>query len=223
MSTPNGITANGGDKPEPYREGITYPSASSLINEEVVTCEGGDCTTITSETTTITGEVGEKNRYYATGEFTPDDLTVKTNGEDMEINIIVNGTFEPSRLNIEGDGDVSVYVTGGFSVNNNVKINAGGSSSQLIVYVHSDVSEISTQRGTPTFTGVLYAPNTDVELSGNTAFTGAVIAETLHINGKAGNFVYDEDLTGLTIDVGVNQTPIRYLHVTENEVHVELR
>lgn len=221
VSTPNGITTNGGDKPEPHREGIKYPSASSLIDGEVATCEKDGCTPISSTTTTITGEAGGENRYYATEEFAPDDLTVETNGED--VSIVVNGAFEPSGLSIDGDETVSVYVTDGFSIGDNAEINAGGSASQLIVYVHSDVTEVSTQRGTPTFTGVLYAPNTDVELSGNTAFTGAVIGDTLHINGNAGDFEYDESLSGLTIDVGVGQSPIRYLHVTENEVHVELR
>ena len=221
VSTPNGITTNGGDKPEPYREGIEYPSASSAIDERVATCEEGGCTLISSTTTTITGEVGEENRYYATGEFAPDDLTVETNGEG--VTIVVNGAFEPSGLSITGDGEVSVYVTDEFSIGDNAEINAAGNASRLIVYVHSDVAEVSTQRGTPAFTGVLYAPNTDIELSGNTAFTGAVIGETLHINGNAGNFEYDESLSGLTIDVGVGQSPIRYLHVTENEVRVELR
>jgi flagellin-like protein len=220
VSTPNGITTNGDDKPDPYREGIKYPSASSLIDEEVTTCEAGDCTTITSETTTITGEIGEENRYYATGEYAPENLAIETNGE--EIKLVVNGTFEPEELVIDGDGEVSVYVTGGFSIGDNAEINADGSSSQLIVYVHSNAADISTQRGTPTFTGLLYAPNTDIELSGNTVFTGALIAETLHINGNAGNFEYGLD-ENVTIDVGAGQTPIRYLHVTENEISVELR
>lgn len=224
VSTPNGITANGGDEPEPHREGIQYPSASQAIDNKVNTCTGSesDCTELTGETT-ITGDPNkEETQYYATGEEIPDDLTVKT--KDENVSLVIDGVFEPSSLSIEGDGNVSVYVTEGFSLSGNVNINLTGESSQLIVYVHSDASDMdSNQKGNPSFTGVLYAPNTDVELSGKTTFNGALIAKTLHINGNAGDFEYDESLAGFTFDVGNAQNPIKYLHVTENQVNVELR
>lgn len=220
VATPDGITANGGDKPEPHREGVQYPSASRLIDQRVETCtETDDCTELADETT-ITGEAGADNRYYTTGEDLPGSLVFKTNGEDVEL--VVDGTFEVDDLDIEGEGDVSIYVTDGFSLDGNSEMNAGGSSPQLRVYVHSD-AVVTSQKGTPSFTGVLYAPNTDVELSGNTDFEGALIARTLHVNGNAGGFEYDESLAEITIEVDTSRNPIRYLHVTENRADVELR
>ncbi|KYH25669.1 hypothetical protein HAPAU_23440 [Halalkalicoccus paucihalophilus] len=192
VSTPNGITTNGGDKPNPYREGIQYPSASPMIENRVTECteSGTDCTEVTNETT-IRGDASkEETRYYATGEGIPDDLTVQTDGGnvtlvvdggfdpenveiegDGDVSLVVDGVFEPGSLSIRGDGNVSVYVTEGFSLSGDTNINPTGESSQLIVYVHSDGSNTdSSQQGNPSFTGVLYAPNTDVELSGNTDF-----------------------------------------------------
>lgn len=217
VSTPNGITTNGGDKPEPHREGVQYPSASQTISNRVDTCDTEGCKDVTE---TITGEEGVETQYYATGEEIPDDLTVEPKGGN--VTLVVDGTFEPASLSITGDGNVSVYVTDGFSLGGDSKINDEGDSTQLRVYVHSD-AVVTSQKGNPSFTGVLYAPNTDVELSGNTDFEGALIAKTLHINGNAGDFGYDESLAEITIDVDTSRNPIRYLHVTENRVDVELR
>ncbi|ADJ15562.1 DUF7289 family protein [Halalkalicoccus jeotgali] len=221
VAEPNGITVNGPEKPEPYREGVQYPSADSAIDGRVEACTDpdGECVELTGETT-ITGEDGETTRYYASDGTPPDDLTVETNGGDVEL--VVDGVFEPDGLSVEGDGTVSVYVTEGFSLAGNSGANVGGDAAQLRIYLHSETT-MSSQRGTPSFTGVLYAPSTDVDLSGNTDFEGALIAKTLHINGKAGNFEYDEALAEIAIEITPSQDPIRYLHVTDNEVGVELR
>ncbi|WP_336344829.1 type IV pilin N-terminal domain-containing protein [Halalkalicoccus ordinarius] len=186
-TSPDGITTNGADKPNPHREGVNYPSA--------------------------------RGNYYASGEGIPETLTVNTGGQP--VNVVIDGSFEPADIVINGGGTVSLYVNGEFNLQGNDAINEGGDPSQLFVYIHSSAS--SSQQGTPSFTGVIYAPNTDLTLGGTTDFEGALIADSLHINGNAGTFTYDPSLSAFDIEITNSPDTITYLHVTENEVEVELR
>lgn len=81
----------------------------------------------------------------------------------------------------------------------------------------------SSQQGTPSFIGVIYAPDTDFTLGGNTDFEGALIAHSLHINGNAGTFTYDESLSEIRIEITSAPDAITYLHVTDNEIQAKLQ
>lgn len=219
-TTPDGITVNGGDKPNPHREGVNYPSASPVIETRIESCETGenDCGTIGTDGT-IDHTASEEGTYYASGEEIPETLTVNINGQ--AVNVVIDGAFEPDDIVIKGGGTVSLYINGEFNLRGNDAINEGGDPSQLFVYLHSSVS--SSQQGTPSFTGVIYAPNTDFTLGGNTDFEGALIVRSLHINGKAGTFTYDPSLSEFDIEITESPDTITYLHVTENGVEVDLR
>lgn len=219
VTSPGGITTNGGDKPNPHQEGVNYPSASSVIENKIEACETNEteCRTIDgSETIT---PIEDQDTYYASGEGIPEELTVETDGKD--VNIIIAGSFEPSDITIEGKGTVSLYVRDDFTLDGNDAINENGDPSQLFVYLHSDVN--SSHQGTPSFTGVIYAPDTDFTLGGNTDFEGALIANSLHINGNAGTFTYDESLSEIEIEITSSPDTITYLHVTDNEIRVEFQ
>lgn len=219
-TSPDGITTNGADKPNPHREGVNYPSASPVIESRIESCESGEtsCGAISSDGT-IDHTANEEGTYYASGEGIPETLTVNTDGQP--VNVVIDGSFEPADIVINGGGTVSLYVNGEFNLQGNDAINEGGDPSQLFVYLHSSVS--SSQQGTPSFTGVIYAPNTDLTLGGTTDFEGALIAGSLHINGNAGTFTYDPSLSAFDIEITKSPDTITYLHVTENEVEVELR
>jgi flagellin-like protein len=212
------ITRNAGSMPEPHQEGVRYPSASPLIDSKVQECLDDGCEPVENGQITQTDE----EVHYASGDDVPEDLTIKTNDEDVEL--VIDGSFEPDRLAIEGEGTVSIYVTDGFTLKGNNDVNEGGNASQLLVYVHSDASDIEGQQsGTPSFTGVLYAPESDVDLKGNVEFEGALIANSLQIKGNATTFTYDEQLAGTELEIAALPDTITYLHVTENEVEVQLR
>lgn len=218
-TSPDGITVNGGDKPNPHQEGINYPSASSVIENRIESCETEEtsCGDISGDGT-IDHTANEKGTYYASGEEIPDTLAVNTN--DQAVDVVIDGSFEPDDMVIDGKGTVSLYINGEFNLQGNDAINEGGDPSQLFVYLHSNVS--SGHQGTPSFTGVIYAPNTDFTLGGNTDFEGAIIVNTLHINGNAGTFTYDPSLSELTIEITESSNTITYLHITENKVEIEL-
>jgi flagellin-like protein len=216
---PDGITINGGEKPDPHQEGVDYPSASPVIDNRIDRCVSGedDCSSIDGNET-IQHTEAEDGIYYASDEEIPDTLTVNTNGQDIDV--VINGDFNPDDLSINEGGSVSFYVKGEFNLHGSDTVNKEGDPSQLFVYLHSDVN--SGHQGTPSFTGVIYAPNTDFTLGGNTDFEGALIVNSLRIDGNAGTFTYDESLE-VDIEITESADTITYLHVTENEVKVELR
>lgn len=219
VTSPNGITTNGGDKPNPHQEGVDYPSADPVIESKIKACETNETECRTIDGSERISPIEDQDTYYASGEGIPDELTVETDGKD--INIIIDGSFEPSDITIEGKGTVSLYVRDDFTLDGNDAINENGDPSQLFVYLHSDVS--SSQQGTPSFIGVIYAPDTDFTLGGNTDFEGALIAHSLHINGNAGTFTYDESLSEIRIEITSAPDAITYLHVTDNKIEVELQ
>ncbi|MCL7418507.1 MAG: hypothetical protein M8354_11805, partial [Halalkalicoccus sp.] len=149
VTSPDGITANGGGAPEPHREVVDYPSVSPMIENEIERCESGEneCAAIDGNET-ITHTEDSPGTYYASGDDLPDSLTVETGGQN--VSVVIDGSFEPDDITVKGDGTVSMYINGEFSLNGNDAINEGGDPSQLFVYLHSDVS--ASQQGTPSFT-----------------------------------------------------------------------
>jgi hypothetical protein len=100
-------------------------------------------------------------------------------------------------------------------------VNDGGNASQLTSLVHSDGSVSFT--GSSDYTGVIYAPNSDIDLNGvpQINYEGALVVEDLYPNGNADKmeFVSDPSLNGYQIVEG--NRPLTYLHVSENPVEVE--
>lgn len=214
-----GIDVHGNsDPPEEWEEGVNYPSASNTIDTKIKECEDGGCEAFNS--TEFTGD----NTYYANESIAPGGIEFDTT--DGDIDVVVDGDFDVGNDNITvtGDNTVNLYINGKFSLDGNGVVNSDGSAEQFFVYIHSDIDESGAGSGTPSFTGVIYAPNTPIEMSGNADFEGAIISEELTINGKpaSDSFRYDDDLTGTLIDVSGAPDEIRYLHVTENTIEIEL-
>ena len=92
-------------------------------------------------------------------------------------------------LNITGDA--TIYVTRDLTFNGGSFVNTTGLKAEsLTINMTGGVANITF--GSP-FYGVLYAPDTDVTVSGNADVYGAVVAEDLKITGNAIGH-YDESL-----------------------------
>lgn len=210
----------------PTTTGEDLPSATPLVEDEISECESGGCQDLSAE---IADGTLENGTYYHDGDFQigPGMTTLDTSSGN--INIVVNGdlTFKgsggPGTTDVEivGDGGVKFHVKGNLEASGNPAVNTGGDPSQLLVLVHSSAGEIGFAAGTPQFTGVLYAPNTDFEIRGGGAVTnnvfGAVVADTATANGN-GYVEYDE-----TLDLALNlrfDPELTYLHVTKNRVNI---
>jgi hypothetical protein len=101
-------------------------------------------------------------------------------------NVTLNGG---STLNISGL--TTIYVTGtlrregGCYVNNNTQL-----AKNLRINVTGDLVDVTSDNG---FYGVIYAPQARVTINANSDLFGAVVGQTLKINGSAGAH-YDESL-----------------------------
>ena len=134
-------------------------------------------------------------------------LTVKnpTPGTDTFVEIWVTG-------NITTSGQSSIILEPGvravFHIEGNSDISGGGIINQgkpehlLIKGVtpaDPAVTPFFTYRGNGALNGVIYAPSSDVNLTGNGAISGAVVGKKAYMTGNGG-FHYDEALS--TLDIG---------------------
>ena len=214
-----------------YREGAYLPSASPEIMNQVSDCDGGvNCDSFSASDTLTEGT-------YYTEEMTDfQDLTLNTSEGDVDIvlnDVDRQGVSDTGDITITGDGNVTVYfnsveefeMVGGGSNGN--RINAGGNATQFNMYVHSDADIVFN--GGIEYSGGLYAPRS--QLSGSSGscqgggggaieVTGAIIVDTFCFQAGSASFEFDEGMENL--DSGIATNNIKYLHVSESTIRVEV-
>jgi hypothetical protein len=203
------------------REGIKAPSASSRIEDRIDDCKTNGCNEWTSSPTGGT--------YYTE---TGDDfggLNIDTNDDvDLVINDLTGGVDISSDITVSGTGNVNVYLRtdGDITMGGSTSINDGGNPDQFIMYVHSDVPAIKLT-GSPTYVGGIYAPNTAMEGdqgggggcgAGNVEVIGSVVVDNFCF--RNGEFTHDPSMEDIEPDISADT--VKYLHVSENRVDVEL-
>ncbi len=103
-----------------------------------------------------------------------------------------------STLTLYVDGDILCREGGGINTQNPTK-----SASTLYVYATGDGAQTFDIRANGEFTGVIYAPNADVDLYAGGDAYGAIVAGTFEFKA-GGNYYYDESLRDVEIDdIGV--------------------
>jgi hypothetical protein len=124
---------------------------------------------------------------------------------------------------VTGDGQVIFYVKGSVTTSGSTEVNTGGSASNLLVKIHSDGDEF-TVSGTAQFTGLIYAPNSDLRVNGggNPSIDNIVGSAVVHTATATGNgdLVYSPP-PGQELTFDGTSTNLTYLHVTENKISVE--
>jgi hypothetical protein len=203
---------NGG---EPDWKKSNRPSVSDVVDEQINDCASGSCNASLSS---LNGEIDE-GTYYFDSDLSVDGATFNTTNGN--ITLVVDGSMDVSGDNpVEGDGEVQVYLKEGYDLKGS--INDGGDAEQFQVYVHSD-ADLITHGGNTHLTGVVYAPNTDIEQKGSGTVKGALVGEVIRVNGNPSSTFEDApSLEGFSTELSVGGSPITYLHVTENRVDVEL-
>jgi len=197
------------------------PSASSRVEERIDDCETNGCKDWSNSPTDGT--------YYTE---TGDDLgglNVDANGDvDLVVNDITGGVDISDDITVSGTGDVTVYLRtdGDVTMGGRTSINGGGDAEQFLMYVHSDVSAIKLT-GNPTYTGGIYAPNTRLEGdqgggggcgAGNVEVTGSVVVDDFCFN--KGDFTYVPEMGDIEVEIGTDT--VKYLHISENDIEIEL-
>lgn len=211
-----GITVNGNDPPpSPSQTGVDYPLADSRIEDRIDDCEsGGGCTAWAG------GNVGSPGRYYASSSVSS-SFSVDTSGGDVEL--VVNGSFDPGDVTVTGNNNVTVFVRRDFSVSGAVNDGAAsGNASQFRTLVHSD-GDVALN-GNYKYVGLIYAPGSDVDLNGGGAMSpnvvGGLVGRTVTVNGDPNDFQYDDSVEHVDFGLGPDTPRILYLHVSTTKVRV---
>lgn len=214
---PGGLNCNPADNC-PDNSQSDRPSVSPAIEEQLSDCEQNNCGTELSGT--VVGATLDETTYYADDDLVLEGVTFDTS--DNDVRLVVDGDLDLIDENdIEGDGEVQILLNGSYDLSGGDTINKDGSADQLQIYVHSDVDEI-THDGDSHLTGVVYAPGTDFVQNGNGIVKGAILAKSVTDNGASSDWEQDESLEDFETDL-VAGNPITFLHITENEIEVELR
>jgi len=115
------------------------------------------------------------------------------------------GTYWFSSLSITGNGQlvingaVKIYVTGNIDVGGNGVATANNLPTNLLLYGTVDPNNSANKctsvsiHGNGDLYGAVYAPEADIQTSGNAAVYGSLTGKSVKINGNGG-FHYDEAL-----------------------------
>jgi len=220
---------------------VDLPSTDTVVQPELEKCLFGspdepNCKDITSLTSTEKQNLDENTIYYATGDYTMSD---EFGAPDANVTIMVEDTLE---YNIGGtnpkftvgreDADpVEVYVGGDLDLQGG-KINTDpdtGNSSMFITYVGGELQGPSASAGTGdiTYTGIIYAPKTDMgdcgggggasrKIAGSADIKGTIVGDNICVQGDSVVDSGDE----ITLDLSADVSLVRFLHITENDIEL---
>lgn len=205
-----------GDVPGNWEEDVAAPSVSSEVEKHIQDCEAGGCETLPESGTIGPAETGDE-MYWSNDSLVLDKVTFETGGEEI-IAVVDGGLDLEGDINVTGGGSVTLYVRENV-VTSPREINTGGNADELSILVHSDADSVDIS-GNVQYTGVLYAPGTEIDVNGNTDVKGVIVGETVDLNGKTPEFDVAEELEDYQIVTG--NRALTYLHVSENEIEVEL-
>ena len=217
-------SGNGGLDETEYREDETHQSPEALISNQVESAaENGsnidDCLNGSNAC-----EVGT---YYADGDYSVDE-DVEFDTSDGDIDVVIDGDLNIDSNDLiitdDTDGTVRYFVNGSVSMSGDAFVGTTASepeSMRTVFYIADGFLEDSGD-GNLTVEAIVYAPNSDTELSGNPTLRGAFVFDALHTQGNAFTVDFDETLVDFEVSIagGAGQDPITYLHVSQNVVEL---
>jgi hypothetical protein len=149
-----------------------------------------------------------------------DGVTFKTGSGDTTV--AVDGDLTAGQVDVEGDGNVTLYVRGEFRLSGSGDINSGGDADQFITLVDSD-GDVRFN-GNSAYTGVIYAPKSTTSFNGNPAidYKGVLVTDKFDLNGNLDKLDFQpaEELDDYRILGG--ERPLTYLHISENNVEIQI-
>lgn len=176
--------------------------------------------TISNATTTDPGStIGSENTtsaYEFTDFMVANNSTKTVNGtvdivvnDDVDIDgtLIVNGNLRliiDDRLDLNGEiqisnqGSIEMYIGGDVNLRGNGIVNLNKPKDLIIYSTYAGSGEVDVDiRGNTVFSGTIYAPNAEIELRGGVEVFGALVGNEIEFEGNV-SFHYDESLADLT-------------------------
>lgn len=202
-------------------EGANYPSASPFIESLSEECSTDENCLSFEDALPDPIEANDSTYYAETDPGAPGEITFSVPNEDDEVNVLFESGWntEGEDIHIDGEGTVNLFFKEPPSFESQ-EIATDARANQLFMYIHSDVDEWEISDN-PDMVGVVYAPETDIELRGSNEFTGAIAANELNYGGSV-SITFDEVLLETEFEFELETNDIRFLHVTENIVSIDL-
>jgi hypothetical protein len=206
-------------------ENTAHRSAQPLIHTKVreatENSTGSDCLGDSSCTLT-------PGTYFYDGDLTlSHDLDINTT--DGNVTVIVNGSFDIENHEVTvtdsaTDNRVNYYVNGSLRAQGKGYIGTDSAEPEPqrnVFFVADGVLDDSKGGGTVTLEAIIYAPNADVESNGNVDIIGSLVANSLDIGGNF-DIHHDPEKFNVTLEITGAADLLTYLHVSHNEIRVEL-
>lgn len=215
-TSPDGVEPHppgGEDWRDKYIEDADYPSADSIIEDEIDECVSDGCKE-PDDATSLTG---------GTTYFFDEDVTSSTivaNTSDGDITLVVDGEFKPDNIDIDGNGNLTVYVKGYIELKGEYNWESDNEATQLLIYGHSSGTDKNNKldiefKGEVYFKGLIYAPELHANFRGSGEFVGSLVAYEIEVRGTPSNVVNDPGLGNIDLGLRDDESAyINYLYVS---------
>ena len=211
------------DIEEPVRDNVAHRSARPLIDQKVQDANESGADWPGTEDPLTSG------RYYHDGDLELEDEDLYIDTSDGNVTVVVDGNFdiqnnEVTVTDTETENEVTYYVNGSLRAQGNAYVGTDHDDPQPernIFYVADGFLDGSSGGGDGTFEAIIYAPNADVDTNGNVDMVGSLVANSIDVGGNF-NLDYYEPDEPVTIELTGAADLLQYLHVSHNEIRVEL-
>ena len=111
------------------------------------------------------------------------------------------------------NGPVTFYIDGALNINGNGNMGTDDhNANSLTIYGTATNTQNINLTGNGRFAGVIYAPHSDLNISGNGGYYGSYTGNDVNISGN-GNVHYDETLVNKTFPGGGGQTTVSWREI----------
>ena len=224
---------NGDDPVVPedeLEENVPHASADPIITSERSAAEASN----TNDAHSCVSESGisgscelTAGTYYIDSDVDlSDDLTLDVSAGNITIATTGDFNINSHEVSVEGDAQnvVSYYIADDLQLQGNAEVThaTGGSEIQNQFFVGDQFTDDASGSGNILIEGIIYAPESDTETGGNIDLQGALIANSLSVNGQSGQIRRGNVPLNYELDVTGVSDKIRFMHVTTNRVNASV-
>ncbi|MFO7832738.1 MAG: hypothetical protein R6V31_01455 [Halohasta sp.] len=212
------------DIDEPVEDATPHRSARPLIDSQIAQAEADS--TGSGDLSADGGSIDD-GTYYIDGDLVlTDDLDIDTS--DGNVTIIIDGDFDIQSNEVtvtdSSDHHVEYYVADSFNADGNGFLGTAGDEDEPArnrLFIGDGFLDDNSGGGTVRIEAIVYAPDADIETSGTVDIVGSVVANSLDVKGNF-NLEYQSSLDETTVELTGAADLLKYLHVSHNEVRVDL-
>jgi len=211
------------DIDEPVEDFTPHRSADPLIDSRIATAEADGTG---NGSLSASGGSIDAGTYYVDGDLVLDgNLDIDTGGGN--VTIIVDGEFDIQNNEVTvTDGSehhVNYYIADSFNADGNGFLGtaSGDEPARNRLFVGDGFLDDSSGGGTVRIEAIVYAPDADIETRGTVDIVGSVVANSLDVRGNF-KLEYKDSLAETTVELTGAADLLKYLHVSHNEVRVDL-